>query len=162
MGCELFCGAAMDQLLNPQWWQEVIATAPWPWVISSLLLGFLVGWKSKGAIDDGEIRELRAHREFVHEKYDTVVNRENELTDKVARQDKVIAELQKTGIAPARVVELSTSNTEIKNALTNLSTSTSNLGEALNFIPGSAQATLTSASPSVEIKPTIPPRFNQR
>jgi hypothetical protein len=36
------------------------------------------------------------------------------------------------------------------------------LGEAPTFIPGSAKATLTSASPSVEVKPTIPPRFDQR
>jgi phage-related tail protein len=100
--------------------------------------------------------------ELAHEKHEAVVNQVNELRRIVTEQDKVIAELKKVPTAPVPVVELLTSNTAIKNALTNLSTSTSNLGEALTFIPGSAKATLTSASPSVEVKPAIPPRFDQR
>jgi chromosome segregation ATPase len=134
----------MDQVFTPQFWQEVIAKAPW--VIPSLLIGGLVGWKWKGANDDGEIRGLRAEingvraelgaaaqrLELVREKYEAVVNRENELGDKIARQEKVIAELRKAEVAPPRFVELSTSSTDIKNALTNLSTSTTNLGQELN------------------------------
>jgi hypothetical protein len=100
--------------------------------------------------------------ELAHEKHEAVVNQVNELRRIVTEQDKVIAELKKVPTAPVPVVELLTSNTAIKNALTNLSTSTSNLGEAPTFIPGSAKATLTSASPSVEVKPAIPPRFDQR
>jgi hypothetical protein len=153
----------MDLIFTTQFWHDqwtVITSAPWL-VIPLLLVAGLVGWKWKATNDDGEIRGLRAHRdataeklEVVREKYDTVVNQVNELRRIVVEQDNVIAELKKAPAAPARVVELLTTNTEIKNVLTNLSTSTSNLGEALSFISGSAQATLTSASPTVEIKPT--------
>jgi hypothetical protein len=161
----------MDQIFTSQFWHDqwtVITSAPWL-VIPLLLVAGFVGWKWKGANDDGEIRGLRAEinaaaqrLELAREKYEAVANQVNELREKVAQQDKVIAELKKTAIAPVRVDELAASNTEIKRSLTDLSTSTTILGEALTFIPGSAQATLTSASPSVEIKPTIPPRFNQR
>lgn len=69
--------------------------------------------------------------ELAREKYEPVVDRENELNDKVARLDKMIAELKKGAVAPTRFVELST---EIKNALTNLSTSTTSLGQALTTL----------------------------
>jgi hypothetical protein len=134
-------GCAMNQIFTSQFWQEVIARAPW--VIPSLLIGGLVGWKWKGTNDDGEIRGLRAEvkglldvtaqrLELARQKYEAVVDRENELNDTIARQEKVIAELKKVGVAPPRFAELSTSSTDIKNALTNLSTSTTSLGQALN------------------------------
>jgi hypothetical protein len=161
-------GLAMDRFLTPEFWQEVIPRAPWPWVIPSLLTGGVVGWVWKRINDSGEIRGLRAEvkgvqaalnavterSEYVREKYEDVVNLENELREKVAHQEKAIAELKKAEVAPPRVAALETSNTEIKNALTNLSTSTSTLGEALTFIPGSAKFTLTTAPPTVETKAT--------
>jgi chromosome segregation ATPase len=126
-----------------------------PWVIiPSLLIAFLVGWKWKGANDDGEIRELRARvdtanerleladekLELADQKYEAIVNQVNELKEKIAQQDKVIAkledELRKTAIAPVRLNELAASNTEIKKSLTDLSTSTSNLGQTLEIIRG--------------------------
>jgi hypothetical protein len=161
----------MDQILTTQFWHDqwtVITSAPWL-VIPLLLVAGFVGWKWKGANDDGEIRGVRAELgtaaqrlEFAREQYEAIVKQLNELRDKVAQQEKVIADLRKTAVAPVRVDELVSSNTEIKNALTNLSTSTTTLGEALSFIPGSAKATLSSASPTVEIKPTIPGRFDAR
>jgi len=69
--------------------------------------------------------------ELAREKYEAVVDRENELNDKVARLDKMIAELKKEAVAPTRFVKLST---EIKNALTSLSTSTTGLGQALTAL----------------------------
>src|SRR6516162_469031 len=142
----------MDQLFTVQFWQEVIAEAPW--VIPPLLIGFGVGWRWKGANDDGEIRELRARAdtaaerlEFAHEKleladerYEAIVNQVNELKEKIAQQEKVIAELEnelkKPAIAPVRLNELAASNTEIKKSLTDLSTSTSTLGQTLEIIRG--------------------------
>jgi|SRR6516225_438558 len=142
----------MEQIFTAKFWQEVIREAPL--VIPPLLIGFFVGWRWKGANDDGEIRELRAKAEtanerleFAHEKlevadkrYEAIVNQVNELTEKVAQQDKVIAELEnelkKTAIAPVRLNELAASNTEIKKSLTDLSTSTSTLGQTLEIIRG--------------------------
>ena len=46
--------------------------------------------------------------ELAREKYEAVVDRENELNDKVARLDKMIAELKKEAVAPTRFVKLST------------------------------------------------------
>ena len=129
----------MDQIYTPQFWQEVIARAPWPWVIPSFLVGGFVFWKWKAANDDGEIRGLRAEvkavterSEYVREKYEDVVNLENELREKVAQQERVIAQL-KAQVAPPRVAALEASNTEIKNSLTNLSTSTTSLGQELGL-----------------------------
>ena len=44
--------------------------------------------------------------ELAREKYEAVVDRENELNDKVARLDKMIAELKKEPVAPTRFVKL--------------------------------------------------------
>jgi hypothetical protein len=157
-------GAAIEQIFTSQFWHDqwdVIARAPYLIVPLLLIAGF-VGWKWKGTNDDGEMRGLRAEVkgvvnvaaqrlelanekiEAADEKYKAVVNRENELKDKVARQEKVIAELEKdekkasewpqSPLSPARFVQLSTSNTEIKSALTNLSTSTTSLGQALTAL----------------------------
>jgi chromosome segregation ATPase len=142
----------MEQIFTTQFWQEAIAEAPW--VIPPLLIGGIVGWRWKGANDDGEIRELRARvetaaerleladekLELADERYEAIVNQVNELKEKIAQQDKVIAELEnelkKTAIAPVRLNELAASNTEIKKSLTDLSTSTSNLGRTLEIIRG--------------------------
>jgi hypothetical protein len=137
-------GLAMERLLTAEFWQDVIARAPW--VIPSLLIGGLIGWRWKGINDSGEIRGLRERLAFAHEQYEAIVRQLNELRDKVAQQERVIA----TAVAPVRVDLLVSSNTEIKNVVTSLSTSTSTLGEALNFIPGSARSTLTASPPSVE------------
>ena len=146
----------MDQVFTPQFWQDqfaVIGSAPWA-IIPLLLIAGLVGWKWKGTIDDGEIRALRARvdtaaerlefadekLELADEKYEAIVNQVNELKEKVVQQDEVIAELEselkKREIAPVRLNELAASNTEIKKSLTDLSTSTSNLGQTLEVIRG--------------------------
>jgi chromosome segregation ATPase len=92
----------------------------------------------KPQIDEGEIRELRAKvndaadkLQFAREKLKDIDNQVNELKDKVAQQDKVIAELNRTAIASALVDEVQSGNTEIKNALTQLSTYTDILVHAL-------------------------------
>ena len=128
----------MDQIYTPQFWQEVIAKAPWAWVIPALLFGGLVGWRWKAANDDGEIRELRAKAdaaaerlELAREKYQAVVGELNELRDKIAKLDTKIAKLKKGAITSDQFDELKFSSTKIKNSLTNLSTSTGSLGEAL-------------------------------
>ena len=123
----------------------------------------MVGWKWKGANDDGEIRELRARvdtanerleladekLELADQKYEAIVNQVNELKEKIAQQDKVIAkledELRKTAIAPVRLNELAASNTEIKKTLTDLSTSTTTLGQALGLWKPPHSATRQSA-----------------
>jgi hypothetical protein len=145
----------MDQIFTSQFWHDqwvVITSAPWL-VIPLLLVAGLVGWKWKGGNDEGEIRGLRAELdtaaqrlEFAREQYEAVVKQLKELRDKVAQQDSVIAEFKRTAIAPARVDQLVTSNTEIKSALTNLSTSTSSLGQALRVLRNTFTATLPSES----------------
>ena len=128
----------MDQLFTRQFWHDqwaVVASAPWV-IVPLLLIAGLVGWKAKGIIDDGQIRGLRAQLDVADqrlrlatERYEAVVQRENELKHKVAQQDRVIARTAPTSTVP--VNELQTGNTEIRNALTNLSTSTAALGDAL-------------------------------
>ena len=137
-GC--FSGAATDQIFTTQFWHDqftVIASAPWV-IIPSLLIAGFVGWKWKGAIDEGEIRELRAKAdaaaerlELAREKYQAVVGELNELRDKVAKLDTKIAKLKKGAITSDQFDELKFSSTKIKNSLTNLSTSTGSLGEVL-------------------------------
>ena len=65
------------------------------------------------------------------EKYQAVVGELNELRDKIAKLDTKIAKLKKGAITSDQFDELKFSSTKIKNSLTNLSTSTGSLGEAL-------------------------------
>jgi hypothetical protein len=142
----------MDRVLTEQFWKgqwAVVASAPWV-VIPLLLLASFVGWKGKGINDDGEMRGLRAERdaavqrlelanekiEDADEKYEAVVSRVDELGDKVGLQEVMLAELKKTGIPQTRFVGLLTSNTEIQNVVTSLSTSINNLGVVLTDIEG--------------------------
>jgi hypothetical protein len=56
----------VDQIFTSQFWHDqwdVIAKAPYLIVPLLLIAGF-VGWKWKGANDEGEIRELKARDEF--------------------------------------------------------------------------------------------------
>jgi hypothetical protein len=130
----------MDQIFTTQFWHDqwsVITSAPWL-VIPLLLVAGFVGWKWKAANDDGEIRELRAKAdaaaerlELAREKYQAVVGELNELRDKIAKLDTKLAKLKKGAITSDQFDELKFSSTKIKNSLTNLSTSTGSLGEAL-------------------------------
>jgi chromosome segregation ATPase len=102
------------------------------------LLVLLVG-RGKSANDDGEIRGLRAEisaaaqrLELAREKYDAVASQLAQLKDKVAQQDEVIGKLR-TVTLPFGVSELTTSNTEVKNALTELTAYTGTLGQALRM-----------------------------
>jgi hypothetical protein len=143
----------MDQIFTTQFWRDqwaVVASSPWL-VIPSLLIAFSIGWKWKAANDDGEMRGLRAEinaasreknaaneRMVAQEKYDDIVVEQKELTDRVAEQDKIIAELRKTQVATVRVDQLAASNAQIKNALINLTNQTTTLGEALKIVRGGA------------------------
>jgi hypothetical protein len=106
-----------------------------------LLIAGFVGWKWKATNDDGEIRGLRAtaeaaaeRLELAREKYQAVVSQVNELNDIVAQQDYVIADFKKVPeLTPVPLNELAASNTEIKKTLTDLSTSTTTLGQALGL-----------------------------
>jgi septal ring factor EnvC (AmiA/AmiB activator) len=145
----------MDQLFTSQFWRDqfaVVWAAPWA-IIPLLLIAGGVGWKWKAANDDGEIRELRAKAdaaaerlELAREKYQTVVGELNELRDKIAKLDTKIAKLKKGAITSDQFDELKFSNTKIKNSLTNLSTSTSSLGEVLRIIPSDFKGGSTSGS----------------
>jgi chromosome segregation ATPase len=78
--------------------------------------------------------------ELADKRYEAIVNQVKELEEEVARQDKEITklenELKKTAVAPVRLNELAASNTEIKKLLTDLSTSTTTLGQALEIVRG--------------------------
>jgi hypothetical protein len=135
----------MDQAFTPQFWQEVIAKAPWAWVIPAVLIGLYVGWKWKGANDDSEIRGLRAEisadakrLQLARENYEDVVKQLNQLRDKVVQQDKELAELKKLrtpAIPTVRVDKIIKGNTEIREAVGRLSGYTGSLGQALTIVP---------------------------
>lgn len=156
-----------DQIFTSQFWHDqwaVVTSAPWL-IIPSLLIAGFVGWKWKGANDDGEIRGLQAEvkgvqaalnavaerSDFVREKYEAadekykaVVNRENELKDKVARMTAEIEKLAK--VAPIGVSDFVISTRDIKNTLTDLSTSTTSLGQALTALQEASYPTLHTPS----------------
>ena len=118
----------MDQVFTQQFWQEIVARLPW--AIPLLLIGGFVGWKWKVANDDGEIRELRAKAdaaverlELAREKYEVVVGKLNELRDQI--------EEERHALLSANYRDLEYLNWQIRSKLTDLSTSTDNLGETL-------------------------------
>lgn len=49
----------MEKLLTPEFWQTLPTVVTWA-TVPLLLFAGLVGWKAKGAQDDGEIRALKA------------------------------------------------------------------------------------------------------
>jgi uncharacterized coiled-coil protein SlyX len=126
----------MEQLYTAKFWHEqwdVVMMAPW--LITPLLcIAGLIGWIIKGAIDGGEIKALRERRELAHDKYEMVAARVTELEAKVAEQDSEIADLRRTLPVSARVNQLATSNTEIRNLLTDLASATTDLGVTLTIV----------------------------
>jgi hypothetical protein len=126
----------MEQLFTAKFWHEqlaVVMMAPWL-IIPLLCIAGLIGWTIKSAIDGGEIKALRERRELAHDKYEMVAARVIELEAKVAQQDVEIAELRRTLPPSARVNQLATSNTEIKNLLTALASATTDLGVTLTIV----------------------------
>jgi hypothetical protein len=122
----------MEQIFTTQFWRDqfaVVASAPWT-IIPLLLIAGFIGWKWKGINDDGEIRELRAKAdaaaerlELAREKYEVVVGKLNELRDQI--------EEERHALLSANYRDLEYLNWQIRSKLTDLSTSTDNLGETL-------------------------------
>ena len=54
-------------ILKPEFWSVQVAGAMQHWAIVAplLLLVFLIAWKIKSAVDDGEARELKARNGFL-------------------------------------------------------------------------------------------------
>jgi hypothetical protein len=103
----------------------------------------------------GEINVLTRHLTFAAQEQKAAV----EHTKKVEAE---LAEYKAQAAKGAGPKELQLAVKEIENSVKNLITANNLVTSTLNFIPGSAQSTLTTAPPSVEIQPTIPDRFNAR
>jgi hypothetical protein len=94
--------AGMDQLLTPEFWKvqiEVATSALWV-VIPLLLISGIIGWRSKGIIDDRKIRGLRTEintreqrLQQAHDKQELVANQVKILRDAVMQE---YAKLKKT------------------------------------------------------------------
>jgi hypothetical protein len=135
----------MDQLLTVQFWHDqwaFVASAP-SVIVPLVLVAAFIGWRAKGAVDDGEIRGYRASKEaaeaqlrLAHDQHEPVKDYVAYLEAKVLRQDAMIAALNTSEPPAARphVEELARSNTEIKTALTTLALSTANLSTTLTIV----------------------------
>jgi len=105
-------------------------------------------------VDDGELRGFRAQRDaadarlqLAHDKYEGISEQVAALHAKVTEQNSVISDLSSKQVIQLRTEHLDrntrdqleklfNSSTEIKTAVTNLSTSTSGLGDTLTVVKG--------------------------
>jgi hypothetical protein len=141
----------MDQLFTAQFWHDqwaVVMSAPWV-IIPLLVLAAYIGWRFRKTVDDGEIRGYRAQKdaaegrlELAHDQNARVVAQVEELTATVAEQNAVIAALKSSfsnaraqldDLMRGRVEQLAQTNTAVTRMITNLSTSTADLGTTLTI-----------------------------
>ena len=134
----------IEQLLTAQFWHDqlaVIGNGP-ALVIPLLLIAWLLGWLFKKSVDDGELRGYRAQRDaaeqrlqLAHDRYEGLPQQVAKLQATVTDQDQIIADLRATPAitqaANKGFDRLLDSNNEIKTAVTEISTSTINLGKTL-------------------------------
>ena len=119
-------------------------------LLALLAIAFVLGALWRRSLDDGEIRGLRAQKEaaddrlhLAHDQNERVAKQIGDLEAKVEQQDTVIAALtdeltrtrkEKDNITQDRIFALNRSNTEIKNAVLNLSNSAADLGTTLTIV----------------------------
>jgi chromosome segregation ATPase len=154
----------MDQVFTGKFWQDqwgVVMSAPWL-ILPLLVIAGSIGWRWKASNDDGEIRGFSAQKDaaearllLAHDQNERVAAQVREFETKVTAQNKVIAELQDAlsrarekldEVTRGRVEALARSNTEIRNSLTNLSTSTADLMTTLTILDPKGRLVVPSRS----------------
>jgi hypothetical protein len=112
---------------------------------------FVLGWRLCKAVHKGRVEALEERLRLATEQYNAVNLQLADVNKRVATQEATIAEMRQSLSPPARVEQLMRSNTEIREALISLATSTSTLGHTLTLSDGRFQI-------SVRPYPSVTPR----
>lgn len=100
-------GRIMD-ILKPEFWsaQLPLAMQAWAIVVPLLILVFLIAWKIKSAVDDGEVRGLKAHKEFLEAQLQQAREKNLGGAKEIADIQREIAELRRLIAANAQASAL--------------------------------------------------------
>jgi dsDNA-specific endonuclease/ATPase MutS2 len=133
----------VDQLLTPEFWKaqiEVATSAPWV-VIPLLLIAGIIGWGSKGIVDDRKIKGMMAEintrerrLQQAHNKQELVTNQVKILRDAVMQEYAKLKKTRKMSLEQqaAELVDVAyNANRVARSSLSTLSVANNELGATL-------------------------------